>query len=546
VSDLNAPLTIAQYAFATKNANANYIGQTLIAGNYLFTLDGNNGIMAFKIVAGPPTAPGFAQQPQNMRLIQGGSGTMTVIPDQIVTSYQWSKNGTNLSGATTSSHTLNNALLTDAASFRCIVSNTYGAGTSAVAVVTVTATNATYRLAQKWSVPINGASYLTTSSDPNTPFNRSIAYSALSNQLYIINRTSATEGLSVNVVDPETGNLLYQLNTNGIAPITSSIEPNIILVSMAVAGDGAIYAGNAAVIASSGFIAEFHLYRWADANPNTVPVLVFSGEPSSSSSQFRWGDDLAVRGSGPSTEVILCEGSGARCALLAPTDATLTVFTNAPFTQTYLSGPIGRSLQFGATNTFWWKRKGLALQQLSYNLATQNTTFLGAYSYNFPSTLGGLTMDFDRKLAAGVDFTGTASAPDTLALYEVSDLTSPMFIARYNFATSPVRTNSNFIAQAIFGGNRIYAIDGDNGVVAFDIVGTKSPVTISHIANNLNGTVTINYNGGGGSEFVLLKSSAINVAKDAWNPVLTNSATPGSFTPPMTDPGKAFYSIQSK
>ena len=440
----------------------------------MFALSGNNGLMAFKLVAGPPAAPSFLVQPKNLRLIQDGSGTMSVIPDQTA-AFQWRKNGANLPGASSASYTINNAQISDAASYTCVITNQYGASTSSVAQVTVTDPATIYHLAPVWSVPINGASYLTISGDPNTPFNRSIAYSAVSNQLYIINRTAATSGLSVNVVDPNTGALLYELNTSGIAPVTSSPQPNIILVMSAVAEDGSIYAGNVAVASSSGSsIAEFHLYRWADSNPDTVPILVFSGEPANRTTQYRWGDSMAVTGSRLDTRVLIDEGSGGLAAILAPSDATLTTFTNLGFSQSYGAGPIGRSLQFGATNTFWQKRKGLPLKLSQYNLAAQSSTVLASYS-EFPATLNGLALDFSRNLAAGVDFTGTPSAPDTLALYEISDLNSPMLIARYNFATVPVRTNANFIAQTILAGNRIYAIDGDNGVVAFDIVPPSAP-----------------------------------------------------------------------
>ena len=45
-----------------------------------------------------------------------------------------------------------------------------------------------------------------------------------------------------------------------------------------------------------------------------------------------------------------------------------------------------------------------------------------------------------------------------------------------------------------------------------------------------------------------VKSSALSLTRDAWTPVLANSATPGSFTYPL-DPGIGImwdYAIRSK
>lgn len=67
------------------------------------------------------------------------------------------------------------------------------------------------------------------------------------------------------------------------------------------------------------------------------------------------------------------------------------------------------------------------------------------------------------------------------------------------------------------------------------------PVTIS----GLDGT-SLNYTGGGGKEFILVKSADINAAMDTWTPVATNNATPGSFTIPLGSETRAFYRVQSR
>jgi len=74
---------------------------------------------------------------------------------------------------------------------------------------------------------------------------------------------------------------------------------------------------------------------------------------------------------------------------------------------------------------------------------------------------------------------------------------------------------------------------------------SAASVTITSIVNNGDGTVTINYAGGAGTSFTLMKSSVIpNPTRDSWTPVGANNAsTPGSFT--TTPAGNGFYTIRS-
>ena len=69
----------------------------------------------------------------------GVSGTLTLNVDAIGTSlgYQWSKNGSPLSGETSATYTKTGVALGDAGSYSVVVTGTYGSVTSAVAVVSV-------------------------------------------------------------------------------------------------------------------------------------------------------------------------------------------------------------------------------------------------------------------------------------------------------------------------------------------------------------------------------------------------------------------------
>jgi hypothetical protein len=333
--------------------------------------------MAYKVVVGPPTPPAFLVQPQNLQLVEGSSGSLSVTLDQTA-ACQWQKGNTNISGATNSSYTISPAQLSDAANYQCVASNFFGMNTSSVAVVTVTALADVYHLTQIWGLGPLSRPYLVADSDTakgQTPLYRSIAYNSLSNQICIISRTDASSGLTINVLDASTGADLYQFDTSGI------VGGTIVLFAMGVSEDGSLYAGNM----SSAAPADFLLYRWANSAPTTPPTLVYSGEPANQTTTVRWGDNMDVRGGGTDTEVLVDAYQGTFAAILKPVDSSLNSFTNFYFTENTPNSLIGRSLQFGATNTVWQKRSGKDLQLYGYDLVTQTGTLLS--NYHWPSRL---------------------------------------------------------------------------------------------------------------------------------------------------------------
>jgi hypothetical protein len=68
-------------------------------------------------------------------------------------------------------------------------------------------------------------------------------------------------------------------------------------------------------------------------------------------------------------------------------------------------------------------------------------------------------------------------------------------------------------------------------------------VTISSVVGD-----TLNYGGGSGSKFILLKSATVNAPMSAWTyPGQTNLTTPGFFTIPAVGTGApVFYRIKSE
>src|SRR5205823_842366 len=101
------------------------INQTIRSGDKIFTMDAGNGLMAFSIAPGAPSAPQFLSQPANVRVIQGGTAGFSVTVDQ-QSAFQWRFNGLNISGATGQSYSFTNAQASNGGPYVVVASNLFG------------------------------------------------------------------------------------------------------------------------------------------------------------------------------------------------------------------------------------------------------------------------------------------------------------------------------------------------------------------------------------------------------------------------------------
>src|SRR5206468_7243108 len=96
----------------------------------------------------------------------------------------------------------------------------------------------------------------------------------------------------------------------------------------------------------------------------------------------RWGDTLAVQGTGTNTQIMIDAYGTNVCAIFTPANANLTSWISRSGPQDYFPGSIGRSLQFGPTNTFWQKRKADRLEKSGFSIAGSiGTSNLAAYTF---------------------------------------------------------------------------------------------------------------------------------------------------------------------
>ena len=95
------------------------------------------------------------------------STTFSVGAEGLNLTYQWRKDGTNISGATTNSLTLNNIQASDAGSYDCVVTGTCGSATSSATTLNVS-TPATYVTPYGTYISGMGSTMFLTSSDNTT------------------------------------------------------------------------------------------------------------------------------------------------------------------------------------------------------------------------------------------------------------------------------------------------------------------------------------------------------------------------------------------
>ncbi len=414
----------------------------------------------------------ISSQPKNARAIVGGQTTFSV-STRFANAFQWYHNGTPIPNATQSTLTLANVQSSDAGTYNVV----FGSGTP-----TITSSNATLtvfpdiypRLAPLWSVAPGSRPYLTVDS-ANAPNQRCIAYNAISNTVLLVSRTNSTTSSTnpaIYVLNANTAADLYQMNVDpGV--ISGGLNNNSLSLNyIDIAADGAVIAGN---VGDS--TVNFNLYYWTNSDLTTPPVRVWTGDPSGSSQRF--GDYFAVRGAGTNTQVLLDSQAGTFGALLMPTAGSgitdLDSWTgDGHGGYAYFANPAGgqaggRTLLFSSSDATFWEKHGSG----NFNLLSYDTVaHTGTIITNYPNISGGpgqIAFNPATNIMVGIVFGSSSNAPDTLVQYDISDPAQPLFIKSYDFPINH-QDNANGCGRVIWKGDRVFALDSNNGMAAWTLV----------------------------------------------------------------------------
>lgn len=443
------------------------------------------GIVSTKDLVAPWNgAPSILNPPQDQTVVSGSNALFSVIAAGApVLGYQWFFEGTNRLAATNDTLTLAAVTEANAGRYTVVVTNSLGAVTSAPAVLQITPPPPPSRLLPLWSLAPGSRPYLTVNSLANE---RGMACNPVSGRLLVVSRVNP----NVYALDGDTGTDLHQLDLGGV---TGGYSANYQLLMIGAAEDGAVYAGNLTLAPAS---VPFRLYRWPNDNPGTAPSIAYSGDPSPGSAQ-RWGDTLAVRGAGKSTQILIGSRSGNLVVLFTTTNGVS--FAPHPITVGDApTGSFGLGLAFGVGETFWGKATGTALRQVFFDLGAGTGAVLRAHGNpEIPNSMAPLGANPSLNMLAGIH----VASPNHLRLYDLSDL-PPALLATNLFPTD--NDNSGTGTGAVdFHGDRVYALDSNNGLLAMRIA--LPPVITSGPSNRV-------IKAGGAATFAVEASSSTPVS----------------------------------
>ncbi len=468
--DLSAPAFGGNVAFpAGGPLDGNITGQAAVGSGLVAALSTHGGVVALGASLQANAPPSITTAPvgatgiyPTYTLTVGASGTPPL-------RYQWLASNaqtntastfTNIPGATTNVYSLAVATTNY---FEVIITNAYGSVTSTPVLVSLLPAVTSTVVTQLWRIAAgaNGYPYLS----PTDNATRGLGYDANSNRVVI---SSMSGGAAIYLLDGDTGTNLGRLDLSSanLSGGTFGID------QVGVADDGAVYSGNLALAGQT-----FQLNRWPSASTNATAFNAYNDGSTGilAASGDRWGDIMAVRGSGPNAQVLLGSRSGTNVALLTTTDGqnfspSVIAITNAP------AGFAANGIAFGAGNTLWAK----ASQGHLFQVAFDPVALTGGKISDFvppsqtPTYMVGVGVDPIHNILAGIDL---ADVPDDLKLFQLTGTADPPVLFDQAFFASN-NANGNANAAIAMKSPRVYGLDVNNGVVAltYGVPPTTPPV----------------------------------------------------------------------
>jgi len=342
----------------------------------------------------------FTTQPASKSAAVGASVTFSAKASGLpAPTYQWRKNGTNISGATGSSYTISSVTSSSAGTYTVVASNLLGSATSAGAVLTVTSS----------STPSTSTSAPTFTTQPTSK--------------------SVTPGTSVTFSAAATGSPAptYQWRKNGVA--ISGAKSKTYTIASANEGSEGVYtvvATNSAGSKTSngatltvGFATSAPVFTTQPVSKTASvgsSVSFTSAATGSPAPTYQWRKDgVAISGATSASYTIKSVSTGSAgvyTVIISNTAgtktsswATLTVST-AKAAPVFTTQPVGKSATAGTpvkltavatgspTPTYQWRRNGVNITgatSSSYTINSVSGSNTGTYTVVASNSVGSVT-----------------------------------------------------------------------------------------------------------------------------------------------------------
>jgi pectate lyase len=210
----------------TNVQSANGGGYSVVINNPAGSVTSSN---AFLTVNTNPVAPVFISQPASLVVLHGSTVSFTAVAGGAATiSYQWNKNGTPITGATSSTLNLSNVQTADDGSYTLTASNSVGTATCNPAQLTVTASipqvNSAYNLVGFGQAATGGG--MIPDTDPayakvTTPL-------GLANAVYSFNKTGGIKVIEImNDLDLGWNEIGSAIQTMDSTPFNAAANPQL-------------------------------------------------------------------------------------------------------------------------------------------------------------------------------------------------------------------------------------------------------------------------------------------------------------------------------
>ncbi len=196
----------------------------------------------------------------------------------------------------------------------------------------------------------------------------------------------------------------------------------------------------------------------------------------------------------------------------------------------------GLGIAFGPGDSVFGTANGQPLVHVAFNPVAGTATLSRNYAATLvPTVVSIIGVQASSNLLAGV----ALETPDNVVLYDLADIDNPVLLDQR--LIPPEQPNVNGTGSMDFGGNRLFVLDTNNGLRAYEIKrgGAAGPATLG-AAQVVGGTFSFTLTGTPGREYGVQKSPDLRV----WTEIGTYPS-PATVSD-ATGAGAAFYRAVAK